>query len=184
MQAHPKTTSLLTRYHRWLHLLWIILPEIDFYKILIGEWIVYESTDPVSRKTPICDYLKRTRENHVAIRRLVNKPNKAQLDTLFTYLKENMGKEYNFGFNYDSKKLFCSKLVYLAFKKAFNIEIGDVKTLKKLLAENPTGSTFFWRLYFFGFIPWERRTVTPKDQLLDKDLATVWTWEKSDKPVL
>ena len=149
-----------------------------------NQWMIYESVDPVSKKTPLCDFLSRTRKDHVAIRRMKEEPSAEQLKELTAFLKDNMGKKYHFGFDYNSEKLFCSKLVYKAYKKVFNLELGSLKTFKQMLAENPNGKTWFWRLWFFGSIPWERVTVTPHDQLIDEDLTTVLTWEDKKNIVL
>ena len=40
------------------------------------KWMIYESVDPVSKKTPLCEFLKRTRKDHVAVRRMKTKPTK------------------------------------------------------------------------------------------------------------
>jgi hypothetical protein len=140
-------------------------------------WYVVESALLVSRQTPLCKYLKRTQDERFAIRRLSDGLTPTQLLELKDYLQSQMGIFYDTGFNYDSERLFCSKLVYQAYQ-VLGIEVGQIKTMRDLLSENPNGSLTFWKWWFLGSIPWERRTITPKDQLIDSDFYTVLSSEE------
>lgn len=135
-------------------------------------WYVAESALLKSRKTPLCKYLSRTQEERFEVRRLKNSLSEAKLQELKDYLNSRMGIFYDTGFDYDSSQLFCSKLVYDAFQN-IGISVGEIKTFTQVLGENPEGSLTFWQFWFLGSIPWDRRTVTPKDQLIDDDFFTV-----------
>ncbi len=86
---------------------------------------------------------------------------------------EREGRWYHLGFDFDSPRQFCSKCVYQVFRDALGIELGAVQTLQQLLEQNPQASVGFWRAWFLGVIPWQRRTVTPASQLVDPQLDTV-----------
>ncbi len=58
-----------------------------------------------------------------------------------------------------------AEMVYDAYLSSAGIKIGEVETFANLLARNPTGSTAFWKIWFFGLIPWHRLTVTPASLL-------------------
>ncbi len=135
-------------------------------------WYVAESALLKSRKTPLCKYLSRTQDERFEVRRLKNSLSEAKLQELKDYLNSRMGIFYDTGFDYDSSQLFCSKLVYDAFQN-IGISVGEIKTFTQVLGENPEGSLTFWQFWFLGSIPWDRRTVTPKDQLIDDDFFTV-----------
>ncbi len=135
-------------------------------------WYVAESALLKSRKTPLCKYLSRTQDERFEVRRLKNLLSATKLQNLKDYLNSRMGIFYDTGFDYDSSQLFCSKLVYDAFLN-IGITVGEIKTFTQVLGENPEGSLTFWQFWFFGSIPWDRRTVTPKDQLVDNDFFTV-----------
>lgn len=135
-------------------------------------WYVAESALLKSRKTPLCKYLSRTQDERFEVRRLKKYLSVSDLAILKDYLESQMGIFYDTGFDYDSSQLFCSKLVYDAFQN-IGIEVGQIKTFKAVLDENPEGSLTFWQVWFLGSIPWERRTVTPKDQLVDDEFFTV-----------
>jgi hypothetical protein len=85
-----------------------------------------------------------------------------------------MGKLYGLGFDYYSKRLYCSKFVYDVYQSALNIEVGKKETFKELIEANPEASKTFWRFWFFGFIPWKRITVTPASQYEDERLETAF----------
>lgn len=137
------------------------------------DWFVLESALPFVTKCPLRKFLKRTCNSEFAMRRLKSGLTNDQIEALKKNANKRMGKLYHLGFKYDSSREFCSKFVHNVFKETLSIEIGKVQTLKELLEENPQASVGFWRAWFFGFIPWSRRTVTPASQLVDEKLVTV-----------
>lgn len=137
-----------------------------------GQWIIAESTFPRSKETPLRKFLKKSANYKFEIKRLNRSLEVSEVASMRAKATELLGRPYTFGFDFDSKNLFCSKFAYLVFQ-AVGVEIGQPQTFQDLLKENPSGSTAFWQWWFFGSIPWERRTVTPASQLNDLDLITV-----------
>ncbi|WP_436977106.1 hypothetical protein [Shigella flexneri] len=39
--------------------------------------------------------------------------------------------------------------------------MGEIETFGQLLNSNPNAKLTFWKFWFLGSIPWERKTVTP-----------------------
>lgn len=140
-----------------------------------GRWFVLESAVPVVRRTPLKKFLARTMNNEVCIKRLKRNLSHSEIELLKQTAGKRMGRIYHLGFDFDSKRQFCSKFVYLTYKEALGVELGKVQTLQELLQENPQASMTFWRLWYFGFIPWQRRTITPTSQLYDDQLEEVFT---------
>ncbi|MCP4597348.1 YiiX/YebB-like N1pC/P60 family cysteine hydrolase [Neptuniibacter sp.] len=140
-----------------------------------NEWFVLESAVPTVTKCPLRKFLSRTRNSEVAIKRLPQELFQTEIKALKQAAGKRMGKFYHLGFNFDSTRQFCSKFVYLTYKEALGIELGKVQTLRELLDENPQASVNFWRCWYFGFIPWQRRTVTPASQLNDPQLLEVFS---------
>ncbi len=97
------------------------------------------------------------------------------MQQLLAAAQERMGKWYHLGFDYDSPRQYCSKFVYQVYRQALGVELGKLQTLEQLLNENPQANVSFWRAWYFGFIPWNRRTVTPASQLIDPQLETVFS---------
>jgi hypothetical protein len=128
------------------------------------DWIVAESTVPFSRYSPLSKFLRRTEGGQWAVLRL-----KAALDLpaqarLQREARCRMGKWYHLGFDLDSRHQFCSKFVYEVYQSALGVSIGSIKSFRELVAKNPGSPLNFWRIWFLGRIPWERRTITPSSQ--------------------
>jgi hypothetical protein len=70
--------------------------------------------------------------------------------------------------------MYCSKFVREVLLFA-GVSIGKIQTFKELLNENKEHGIWFWRLWFFGFIPWARRTVTPASLLNDMSWKRVFS---------
>jgi len=138
------------------------------------EWFVMESAVPTVTRCPLRKFLARTTNSEVSIMRVKDGLSADQVSRLKEVAEPRMGKLYHLGFKFDSKRQFCSKFVYLTFKEALGVEIGKVQTLEALLEENPQASVNFWRCWYFGLIPWQRKTITPASQLVDPQLRTVF----------
>ncbi|MDZ9592287.1 YiiX/YebB-like N1pC/P60 family cysteine hydrolase, partial [Escherichia coli] len=46
-------------------------------------------------------------------------------------------------------------------QEALCIPVGEIETFGELLNSNPNAKLTFWKFWFLGSIPWERKTVTP-----------------------
>lgn len=138
-----------------------------------GQWLVLESKVPKVAATPLREFLARTCNSEVALRRLRQPLTGSDIGRLKKAAAEREGGWYHLGFNYDSARQFCSKFVYQVFQQALGVELGEVQTLRQLLDQNPQASVGFWRVWYLGFIPWQRRTVTPASQLVDSQLDTI-----------
>ncbi len=146
-----------------------------------GKWVVAESRVPLSKVTPFCDFVERTFDNQIAVRRVSDSLTEEDIEALWENSQEKMGILYHLGFDYRSHRQFCSKFVYQIYGEALGMEVGKIQTFREVLAENPEGSQEFWNWWFLGNIPWERETVTPRSQLYDPNLETIYTWEDSLK---
>lgn len=142
------------------------------FKDVNGSWVVAESTVPLSKLTPLCDYLKKSSKFNFEIRRLNNSLSDEQTIKLKSSASSMINKFYDLGFNFDSNRFFCSKFVYLAYS-SIGIEVGELEPFKELLSQNPQASLSFWKYWFLGNIPWNRRTVTPASQLNDPEFYLV-----------
>jgi len=137
-------------------------------------WVIAESTVPFAKFTPLHKFLARSHGGWVAVRRPRNEITPVQLKKLRAACESRMGTVYDFGFHYDSSRLFCSKFAYDVYKEATAIEIGTLEAFSDLLKKYPDQSYQFWRFWFFGRIPWSRRTVTPASQLYSAEVSAVF----------
>ncbi len=137
------------------------------------KWMVAESKVPVSGLSTLEEFLSRSNNSWFAIRRLSGGLTAVQLKALKGACEARYGVLYDFSFNVNSTKLFCSKFVYEVFKEVCNIEVGTLESFNTLINKNPKALTVFWRLWFLGFIPYKKLTVTPQSQITDKCLKEV-----------
>lgn len=143
-----------------------------------GEWFIMESSVPTVKLCPLRDYLKRTANNRVAVKRYKDGLTEEQVEALKFEGRKHLGKWYHLGFKYDSSRMFCSKFIHVIYKVATGIEVGKLKTLKALFKEQESVDLDFWR-FWYGFtslssIPWEMQTVTPAEQLNDPQFSKVY----------
>ncbi len=138
-----------------------------------GSLVVAESRVPFASYGSLDRFLARADGGKFAIRRLHGGVTDAQAAKLRAECDRRMGRVYHFGFDFDSRLEFCSKLVYCAYREALGVEVGRLETFDELLKSNPTAPLGFWRAWFLGNIPWQRRTITPTSQLLSPKCHTV-----------
>lgn len=146
-----------------------------------GAWTVAESTLPITKFTPLEKLVMNSKNGRFVIRRLRAGLSPEETQCLRVAVQSRMGKLYHLGFKYDSPRLYCSKFVYDTFLEATGHRIGRIETFREMIEKNPAAPVGFWRFWFFGCIPWERRCVTTTTQLLSPELVTVFDSENRTK---
>ncbi|RTL57682.1 MAG: hypothetical protein EKK46_02845 [Rhodocyclaceae bacterium] len=146
-----------------------------------GGWLVAESKVPVARYSTLQNFLSRSAGGWHVIRRLRTGLTQQQVQALRRECGLRMGTPYHSGFDFSARRTFCSKFVHEVFKSALGVEVGQVETFAHLLEKQPATALAFWKIWFFGHIPWQRRTVTPASQLTCPTLKTVWVSHPHDQ---
>jgi hypothetical protein len=139
-----------------------------------SEWIVAESAVPRSRYCPLSRFLKRSEAGQCSIKRLKTPLDAGALERLQAGAARRMGKWYHLGFKLDSSRQFCSKFIYEIYQEALGVKIGTLESFRQLLGKNPNNPLLFWKVWFCGWIPWERQTITPASQYESELLETVY----------
>lgn len=133
--------------------------------IIIGhdgsDYLVAKSRVPLSTTTTLARYIARSSCQRYAIKRLAGGLDESQKIALIEQVPSRLHKLYHTGFNYNSSRQFCSKFVFDIYKQALSISIGNIESFSDLLSGNPNAKLTFWKFWFLGSIPWERKTVTP-----------------------
>lgn len=138
-----------------------------------GDWIVAESGIPCVRKTPLRKFLGHSEDQEFSILRLRTEPTEEQKQAMLKFADSQMGKFYSLGFDLQSRKTFCSKFVHDVVFEGTHQSIGEIETFDHLLHRNPGAPLTFWHAWFFGFIPWQRTTITPASELNSQLLRVV-----------
>ncbi|MBI1839694.1 MAG: hypothetical protein HYR88_02440 [Verrucomicrobia bacterium] len=131
------------------------------FKNQIDRWVVAESRIPRVVYTPLSSFLMRSASGLFAIERMREGVSEEMASELKKAADRRMGLRYSLGFDFDSRGEFCSKFAYEIYREVLGVEIGRVETFRELVDRSDDARLWFWRCFFFGSIPWDRRTVTP-----------------------
>lgn len=139
-----------------------------------AEPLIGESKFPLSQATPLSRFVARSENGRVAVRRLEQPLNSQQQQAIKTAAERRFGVLYDTGFNLQSSRQFCSRYVREVLQESTGIQVGETETFAQLLASNPQANLDFWRVWYFGNIPWQRQTVTPASLLHSPRLQAVF----------
>ncbi|MBN3788751.1 YebB family permuted papain-like enzyme [Burkholderia sp. Ac-20353] len=137
-----------------------------------AEPVVAESTFPWAKLTPLARFVARSEGGRIALARLATRPTADEQRRVHEAAEKRIGTLYDTGFNLRSRRQFCSRYVREVLGEASGVEVGDVETFEALHARRPGAKLGFWRLWYFGRIPWARETVTPAS-LIRSDKLTL-----------
>jgi len=124
-----------------------------------------ESTFPLSRTTTLTKFVARSEHGRVAVARPETELSTAQKQLVYLAASRRSGILYDTGFDIHSHRQFCSRYVREVLNEATGVNIGEIETFSTLLTHRPETDLGFWKVWYFGHIPWERETVTPASLL-------------------
>ena len=139
-----------------------------------AEPVIAESRVPLSGETTWSKFVKRSDAGRVAITRLPIPLDALQQLKLKQAVTARQNIPYDTGFNLHSRWQFCSRYVREVLQEAAGVELGEVKKFSSLLQQNPQADLRFWKVWYFGQIPWKRETVTPASLLRDGRMQVVF----------
>ncbi|WP_297332213.1 YiiX family permuted papain-like enzyme [Flavobacterium sp.] len=102
------------------------------------SYYVYEAIQPVT-KTLLKEWIKRGKDNHYVIKRLINADNVLTDEALLRMRetgKAMSGKDYDLYFEWNNDKIYCSELVWKIYKEGTGLEIGKTQQLKDFSLSN------------------------------------------------
>ena len=139
-----------------------------------SEPLIAESKVPLSKITPMSSFVRRSDHGRVAVMRPAEPLGAEQQARLREAVDARLGVFYDTGFNLASTRQFCSRFVREVLADATGVIYGDEQRFADLLTANPQADQSFWKLWYFGRIPWQRVTVTPESMRRDRRLQTVF----------
>ena len=139
-----------------------------------AEPSIAESKFPLSCTTALSRFIGRSEARRAAVARLKEPLSLQQQLAVAAAARKRTGIVYDTGFNLFSRRQFCSRFVREVVHEATGKLIGEVESFSGLFARNPQADLGFWRLWFFGRIPWNRQTVTPVSLLQSPHLVSVF----------
>ena len=138
------------------------------------EPVIGESRFPFSGSTTLSRFVARSAGGRVAVMRLPTPLTPAQQVAIVAAAAQREHVFYDTGFDNRSHRQFCSRYVREVLLQGAGVEVGQVETFRTLLAHAPQADVGFWRVWYFGCIPWQRETVTPASVLHSPGLKTVF----------
>jgi hypothetical protein len=138
------------------------------------EPIIAESVVPMSRLSQLSRVIDRSDHWRVSVKRLPEPLTLRQHARLEEAVRKRLGILYDGGFNLQSRRQFCSKFVREVMAEATGGQLGEIETMADLFHNNPDARVGFWKIWYLGRIPWERKTVTPVSVMLSPTLHTVF----------
>ena len=120
------------------------------------DWFVLEAIGPVT-VTKLSDWIRRGRGAEYWVYRLTEQYT-AKIPQLIAKAKTFAGKPYDVRYRMDDERIYCSELLYKAFKDATSEELGKPERLGDLNWK-PFAKTI--RKYEQGEPPLDRRIITP-----------------------
>ena len=94
--------------------------------------LVFEAGNPVQLNT-MEEFVERGKDKKFVIKRLKNAHHlftPAQDDRMQLVAKDYVGKKYDIHFQWSDDEIYCSELVWKIFKRALNIELCPLNTIK------------------------------------------------------
>ncbi|WP_272524438.1 YebB family permuted papain-like enzyme [Providencia sp. PROV201] len=138
------------------------------------DYLIAESRVPLSTTTTLSRFIARSSDKRYSVHRFTHTLTNEQKSALVSEVPARLNKFYHTGFNYESSRQFCSKFVFDIYQSALSVQIGELETFKELLTKNPNAKLNFWKLWFIGQIPWERKTVTPASLWHHPELSLIY----------
>jgi hypothetical protein len=138
------------------------------------EPVIGESRFPFSGSTALRRFVARSAGGRVAVMRLATPLTQAQRVAIVAAAAQREHVFYDTGFDARSHRQFCSRYVREVLQQGAGVEVGQVETFQTLLKSAPASDVGFWRVWYFGSIPWQRETVTPASVLHTPGLQTVF----------
>lgn len=139
-----------------------------------NEPVIAESRFPLSTTTTLSRFVKRSQDGRVAVTRLDKPLTEQQGHSVWHASSKRLGVFYDTGFSLNSQRQFCSRFVREVLAESTGITVGEIETFKTLLSHNPDTDLAFWRMWYFGNIPWDRKTVTPASVFHSSNMNVVF----------
>ena len=120
-------------------------------------WTVIEAAGPV-REIPLPQWIKQSRDGHFVAYRL-RRPYRHFIPAMIAATRQYYGRPYDIAYRFDDEKIYCSELIFKAYRAASGENLGQVQKLGALdwqpfqaAIERING----------GPVPLERELITPR----------------------
>jgi len=136
-----------------------------------NKWVVNEAIGTV-HSTPLYLWILRSRGSKLAVFR-VKKQYLKFIPDFIKALNKYQGRPYDISYDMDDNYIYCSELVYKAFRDSSQIKLGKLYTLGEL-----DWKPYKEKIEFIegGVVPTNRIMITPKHLSEAKELEKVYSF--------
>ena len=139
-----------------------------------GEPFVYEAVGPV-KWTPVDEWIERGLDGRYVVKRLAD-AKKVLSPEAISELKrvgqKYRGKPYDLYFEWSDSRIYCSELVWKMYKKALNIEVGDLQRFRDFNLSDPLVAAKL-KERFGDNVPSDELVISPASMFRSKALVMV-----------
>jgi hypothetical protein len=104
-----------------------------------GTPVVFEAVGPV-KFTPLRDWIARGKDKHYVVKRLANAGEiltTEAVNRMLAISESFDARPYDLYFEWSDDRMYCSELVWKIYKRAFNLEIGELQTMGEFDLSDP-----------------------------------------------
>jgi len=101
-----------------------------------GKPFVFEAISTV-RYTPLASWIARGDGGHYVVKRLKSALTPAQVSKLRSAAEKHANKPYDLYFEWSDARIYCSELVWKAYREALGIELGVRQKLREFDLSDP-----------------------------------------------
>lgn len=126
-----------------------------------GHWVVYEAVQPV-KVTPLEAWIARGEDRHYVVKRLRDESvlTPAVLERMRRTVEQFRGRNYDLVFGWSDDRIYCSELVWKAYKRAAGVEIGSLQHLRDFDLSDAVVRGKLHERYGHR-IPWDEPVISP-----------------------
>jgi uncharacterized protein YycO len=125
-----------------------------------GRTYVLEAVQTV-RLTPIDEWIKRGVNGKYSVTRYTKPLSKDDVDRMYMYAKNQLGKPYDLKFQWSDRRMYCSELIYKVYV-AGGVTLSDCKVFKDYDIKTPAVRKLIEKRYSGDFSS-EEPVITPVD---------------------
>ncbi len=145
--------------------------HMGILKKINNEFYVYEASSTVAY-TPLSKWINRGVKSHYVIKRLKNNITSTDIKKMKEASLSFNGRKYDSYFEWSDTRIYCSELVWKIFKRALNIEIGQLEKFKEFNLSHPIVQVKI-KERFNNNPPLEEPVISPKQMFNSSKLKTV-----------
>ena len=133
-----------------------------------SQWVVAEAVEPVVF-TQVDEFIARGKKGIVEVRRLSRALSAEQERAMWSFISEQKGKHYDIGFHWSDEEMYCSELVWKAYRAA-GVELTEPKPMKSFDLSSPLVKSVMQERYGKD-VPLDEPMVSPGDLFQSEQLV-------------